>query len=102
LTTFVGIARGIGADVILGVYPSFAYAAQGTGAYESYLYHRAIYEVADELDCAVWDLQRRWGYGIASVDYSKVKWPLFDGVHPTLAGYEDMAIAEANLLQFIA
>jgi hypothetical protein len=72
------------------------------GAFEAYLYHQAIYEVAETYDAAVWDLQRRWGYGYDSADWSKRKWPLTDGVHPTLAGYEDISIGMSQILASVS
>jgi lysophospholipase L1-like esterase len=90
LVSYVTTCRAQATDPILGVFPSRGYALQSPGDYEALLWHQAIYEVADAYDVAVWDLQRRWGYGYGPIDYAAPKWPMYDGTHPTLVGYSDM------------
>lgn len=102
LVSYVTATQALGADVILGVFPSSGYAAAqlNPGPDEAVKFHEVIYEVADQYNCAVFDLQRRWGYGQGPIAFSGTPTPapLYDGVHPTLAGYQDMARMMASFM----
>jgi lysophospholipase L1-like esterase len=103
LQQFVTAMQAANCDVILTAFPSRGYAATGAGDYEQLAWHQAIYDVADQYNCPVWDLQKRWGYGYRNVRYAVGNgWPLYDGTHPTLAGYSDAGRSFANILARVA
>jgi lysophospholipase L1-like esterase len=96
LQAFVTAFRNISCDPILTVFPTYNNAVSGPGVFEGVLWHQAIYEVAEEMNVAVLDLQRRWGYGTGPTTGGAGA--LYDGLHPTLAGYYDIARMVANFI----
>jgi lysophospholipase L1-like esterase len=94
LAAWVSAFRAQNCDPVFTVWPSNGYAAQNPGVYEQLLWHQAIYAVADANNVAVLDLARRWGYGGGQTG----KQAMYDGTHPTLFGYRDIATMVAGFL----
>ena len=98
--------QNINCDPILTAWPSRGYPGQLPNDYEQLLYHQAIYEVADQYNVALFDLQRRWGYGYGPINYAAVNGvtptPLYEGTHATLAGYADIGRMISNIVARIA
>jgi lysophospholipase L1-like esterase len=103
LTTFVTGCQALMCDPIFMVWPSRGYAGQLPSDIEAFPYHQAIYEVADDYGVPTLDLARRWGYGWGPVNYlaqnGVTPSPMYDGTHPTLAGYQDIAHMVASFLE---
>jgi lysophospholipase L1-like esterase len=103
LTTFVTGCQALMCDPIFMVWPSRGYAGQSPSDIEAFPYHQAIYEVADDYGVPTLDLARRWGYGWSPVNYlaqnGVTPTPMYDGTHPTLAGYQDIAHMVASFLE---
>lgn len=97
LTTLVSTVKANGGDVILCV-PVFDSGSSGLTASQA-LYVGAMYEVAAEQNVGLIDIRKKWGSyaaGLASGYYHAS-----DTVHPTTAGYLDMATVTRNAIQLI-
>lgn len=96
-----------GTDPVLWTQPSYLSAVSGpASAFESLLFHQAIYDVARNRNVWVVDLARRWGYGVnpttgfASTPVTNSA--LYDGTHPTLLGYFDIGVLMMRFLLAMA
>lgn len=94
-----------GTDPVLIVWPSYFSNLQGlASATEGTLFQQTIYDVARSRNCAVIDLQKRWGQGVtpttgfASTPVTNSA--LYDGTHPTLLGYWDIGEAFSSLMRY--
>jgi lysophospholipase L1-like esterase len=100
LGTYQGNLQGIitaaqaSGDVVLMVGAPSDTAAATNGQLDSYI--SVIYALAEQYDCAVVDLRRRWG----SYDAIQPTFPYFDTLHPGNLGYADVGQAVASALMF--
>lgn len=106
VTAFVTAFQAQGTDVVLMTAPSYFSNQSGVPSQdESVLFHQAIYDVARATNCAVLDVQRRWGYGVASTTGASstpvTNSAMYDGTHPTLYGYWDIGRMVAYFLASI-
>ena len=88
MTTFVQTVRTNGGDPIL-VTPVFDPGATGNAGIQDQ-YVTAMYQVAQEQNCALFDIRLKWGSNANAV---ALGYQPGGDVHPTTAGYADMAAA---------